>query len=109
VNRTLAEFQTLSGAEALLEFFNLEYEPSALASRRVAVLRQFSLAVREIDRDRSFTTETERLDRYQVALQTAYESAIADPLPSRNLRPSCATSCSSCGSLTSNSCEPASL
>ena len=69
--QTLATFNTLSTAEEYLNFFNIPYDPEIVSVNRLHILQKFSEFVRAIDQDSSLN-DTERLDQYRVALQSAY-------------------------------------
>ncbi|MEB3337497.1 MAG: nitrogenase-stabilizing/protective protein NifW [Leptolyngbyaceae bacterium] len=71
---TLAEFQKLVNAEEYLEFFNLPYDPQFVNVNRLHILQKFSSFIKAIDLETPDLSEAEKLERYQAALQQAYDT-----------------------------------
>ncbi|NJK52327.1 MAG: nitrogenase-stabilizing/protective protein NifW [Leptolyngbyaceae cyanobacterium SU_3_3] len=69
---TLAEFKQLVNAEEYFEFFGLAYDAKLVNVNRLHILQKFSTLIKAIDTDS--LTELEQLDRYQAALQQAYDT-----------------------------------
>jgi nitrogenase-stabilizing/protective protein len=72
MSRTLAEFEHLVDAEEYLQFFGLPYDPQFVNVNRLHILKKFSNFIKGIDT--SALSEAEVLDRYEVALQQAYNT-----------------------------------
>lgn len=71
--KTLATFQNLTNAEEYLQFFEIEYDHQFVNVNRLHILKQFSLLIKEVDRVFPDTTETEKLEKYRLALDEAYQ------------------------------------
>ncbi|WNZ26935.1 nitrogenase-stabilizing/protective protein NifW [Leptolyngbya sp. NK1-12] len=71
---TLAEFQQLVNAEDYLEFFGLPYDPTFVNVNRLHILQKFSTLIKAIDAEFPDLNDTEKLERYQAALQQAYNT-----------------------------------
>ena len=71
--KTLAEFQKLTDAEDYLQFFNIEYDRDFVNINRLHILKQFSLLIKEVDTAFTDITETEKLEKYNLALEEAYQ------------------------------------
>ncbi|MEM9510173.1 MAG: nitrogenase-stabilizing/protective protein NifW [Cyanobacteria bacterium J06638_38] len=71
--RTLTEFQKLSNAEDYLQFFNIEYDRDFVNINRLHILKQFSLLIKEVDAAFPDVTEAEKLEKYSLALEEAYQ------------------------------------
>lgn len=72
--RTLAKFKTLTNAEDYLEFFDFAYDPQFVNVNRLHILQKFASLLKAIEADSSDLSESERLDKYQAALQEAYNT-----------------------------------
>jgi nitrogenase-stabilizing/protective protein len=72
MSKTLAEFERLVDAEEYFEFFGLPYDPKFVNVNRLHILQKFSNFIKSIDSDS--LSEAELLDRYQAALQQAYNT-----------------------------------
>lgn len=70
---TLIDFNRLTTAEDYLEYFKIDYDPSFVNINRLHILKKFSELIREVDKQFSELTETEKLEKYREALQQAYE------------------------------------
>ena len=70
---TLAQFQALTDAEDYLQFFDIEYDRDFVNINRLHILKQFSLLINEVDKAFPDVTETEKLDKYRLALEEAYQ------------------------------------
>ncbi len=71
--KTLTAFQSLVDAEDYLQFFNIEYDHDFVNINRLHILKQFSLLIKEVDRAFPDVTETEKLEKYRLALEEAYQ------------------------------------
>lgn len=71
---TLAEFNRLVNAEDYLKFFELPYDPQFVNVNRLHILQKFSSFIKTIDAEFPELNESEKLERYQVALQQAYDT-----------------------------------
>ena len=71
--KTLAQFKTLTDAEDYLQFFDIEYERDFVNINRLHILKQFALLIDEVDKAFPNVTETEKLDKYSLALEEAYQ------------------------------------
>jgi nitrogenase-stabilizing/protective protein len=72
--KTLAEFSQLVNAEEYFEFFELPYDPQFVNVNRLHILQKFSALIKAIDSESPDLTELEKLERYQVALEQAYNT-----------------------------------
>jgi nitrogenase-stabilizing/protective protein len=72
MGRTLAQFDQLVNAEEYLEFFEIPYDPQFVNINRLHILQKFSSLMRAIET--TDVPEAELLDRYQGALQQAYDT-----------------------------------
>lgn len=72
MSKTLAEFERLVDAEEYLHFFGLPYDPQFVNVNRLHILKKFSNFIKSIDP--TGLSETELLDRYEIALQQAYNT-----------------------------------
>ncbi|MEM8807645.1 MAG: nitrogenase-stabilizing/protective protein NifW [Cyanobacteria bacterium P01_G01_bin.38] len=68
--KTLTQFNQLKDAEEYFQFFGLAYDPKVVNINRLHILRKFSQLVQEVDKSQS---DTQKLDAYRQALQTAYD------------------------------------
>jgi nitrogenase-stabilizing/protective protein len=76
MGRTLAEFNQLVNAEEYFEFFGLPYDPQFVNVNRLHILQKFSAFMKAIAAELTDLTEAEQLERYQTALQQAYDTFI---------------------------------
>ncbi len=72
LNQSLAQFNRLKDAEEYFEFFGLAYDPQVVNINRLHILRKFSQLAQAVDEDKT-QTDTQKLDGYRQALQTAYD------------------------------------
>ncbi len=71
--KTLENFQKLIDAEDYLQFFDIEYDRDFVNINRLHILKQFSLLIQEVDNVFPDVTEAEKLEKYSLALEEAYE------------------------------------
>jgi nitrogenase-stabilizing/protective protein len=71
--KTLTEFQKLVNAEDYLQFFGIEYDRDFVNINRLHILKQFSLLIREVDAAFPDVSEAEKLEKYSLALEEAYQ------------------------------------
>ncbi|VEP17362.1 Nitrogenase-stabilizing/protective protein NifW [Hyella patelloides LEGE 07179] len=71
--KTLTAFQKLSDAEEYLQFFNIEYDRDFVNINRLHILKQFSLLIKEVDKAFPDVSESEKLEKYSLALEEAYQ------------------------------------
>jgi nitrogenase-stabilizing/protective protein len=71
---TLAEFKQLVNAEEYLEFFNLAYDQQFVNVNRLHILQKFATLLKAIDAESSDLSDAEKLERYQAALEQAYNT-----------------------------------
>ena len=71
--KTLAQFKTLTDAEDYLQFFDIEYDRDFVNINRLHILKQFSLLINEVDKVFPDVDEAEKLDKYRLALEEAYQ------------------------------------
>ena len=71
--KTLENFQKLTDAEDYLQFFDIEYDREFVNINRLHILKQFSLLIQEVDKVFPDVTEAEKLEKYQLALEEAYQ------------------------------------
>ena len=71
--KTLEKFQKLTDAEDYLRFFDIEYDRDFVNINRLHILKQFSLLIQEVDKVFSDVTEAEKLEKYNLALEEAYQ------------------------------------
>ena len=82
--KTLENFQKLIDAEDYLQFFDIEYDRDFVNINRLHILKQFSLLIQEVDKVFPDVTEAEKLDKYQLALDEAYQVFLtASPLETK--------------------------
>ncbi len=72
-SKTLEKFKTLTDAEDYLQFFDIEYDRDFVNINRLHILKQFALLINEVDRVFPDVTETEKLEKYRLALEEAYQ------------------------------------
>lgn len=71
--KTLSDFQQLTTAEEYLEFFGIDYDPKFVNVNRLHILKQFSLLIQEVDKAFPDVSEAEKLEKYRLALEEAYQ------------------------------------
>ena len=71
--KTLENFQKLIDAEDYLQFFDIKYDRDFVNVNRLHILKQFSLLIKEVDKVFPDVTEAEKLEKYRLALEEAYE------------------------------------
>ncbi|MGF1539752.1 MAG: nitrogenase-stabilizing/protective protein NifW [Pleurocapsa sp.] len=71
--KTITAFKSLTDAEDYLQFFDIEYDRDFVNINRLHILKQFALLINEVDRVFPDVTETEKLDKYRLALEEAYQ------------------------------------
>ncbi|MGV2830947.1 nitrogenase-stabilizing/protective protein NifW [Myxosarcina sp. GI1(2024)] len=71
--KTLTTFKTLTDAEDYLQFFDIEYDRNFVNINRLHILKQFSLLISEVDKAFPDVSEAEKLDKYRLALEEAYQ------------------------------------
>lgn len=71
--KSFAEFKLLRDAEEFFIFFELPYDQTFVNVNRLHILKQFSLLIAEIDKVFPDLSEAEKLDKYKLALEEAYE------------------------------------
>ncbi|MEM8830065.1 MAG: nitrogenase-stabilizing/protective protein NifW [Cyanobacteria bacterium P01_G01_bin.19] len=71
--KTIEQFGTLTDAEDYLQFFDIEYDRDFVNINRLHILKQFSLLIKEVDVAFPDASETEKLEKYQLALEEAYQ------------------------------------
>jgi len=72
--KTLAQFNQLVNAEEYFEFFELSYDPQFVNVNRLHILQKFSSFMKAINSEFPDLNESEKLERYQTALQQAYDT-----------------------------------
>ena len=71
--KTLAQFKALTDAEDYLQFFDIEYDRNFVNINRLHILKQFSLLIKEVDAAFPDVDEAEKLEKYGMALEEAYQ------------------------------------
>jgi nitrogenase-stabilizing/protective protein len=71
--KSFADFKKLVDAEEFFIFFELPYDQTFVNVNRLHILKQFSLLIVEIDKAFPDLSEAEKLDKYKLALEEAYE------------------------------------
>ena len=71
--KTLNIFKSLTDAENYLQFFDIEYDRDFVNINRLHILKQFALLINEVDRVFPDLSEAERLEKYRLALEEAYQ------------------------------------
>ncbi len=74
MSKTLTQFNQLVNAEDYLEFFGLPYDPQFVNVNRLHILQKFSSLIKTIDSESPDLSESEKLERYQTALEQAYNT-----------------------------------
>jgi len=72
-SKTLADFKNLVNAEDYLGFFDIEYDQQFVNVNRLHILKQFAILIAEVDRVFPDLNDEERLAKYHLALEEAYE------------------------------------
>ena len=73
MTQTLTDFRKLTDAEDYLKFLDIPYDQEFVNINRLHILKKFSLLLTEVDRVFPDLTEEERLQKYRIALEEAYE------------------------------------
>lgn len=71
--KTLANFKKLINAEDYLQFFEIDFDPEFVNVNRLHILKQFSLLIKEVDAAFPDLDEAEKLEKYRLALEEAYQ------------------------------------
>ncbi|GAB4542469.1 MAG: nitrogenase-stabilizing/protective protein NifW [Pleurocapsa sp.] len=71
--KTLTAFKSLTDAEDYLQFFDIEYDREFVNINRLHILKQFALLINEVDKAFPDVTEAEKLEKYSLALEEAYQ------------------------------------
>lgn len=71
--KTLTAFNSLTDAEDYLQFFDIEYDRDFVNINRLHILKQFSLLINEVDKAFPDVSEAEKLEKYRLALEEAYQ------------------------------------
>jgi nitrogenase-stabilizing/protective protein len=71
--RTYAEFIKLNDIEDFLNFFEISYDPNFVNVNRLHILKQFSLLISAVDQAFPDLSESEKLEKYKLAFEEAYE------------------------------------
>ena len=71
--KTLEQFKTLTDAEDYLQFFDIEYDRDFVNINRLHILKQFSLLIKEVDAAFPDVDQAEKLEKYGMALEEAYQ------------------------------------
>jgi nitrogenase-stabilizing/protective protein len=71
--KTLTAFKALTDAEDYLQFFDIEYDRDFVNINRLHILKQFALLINEVDKAFPDVTEAEKLEKYSLALEEAYQ------------------------------------
>lgn len=107
VGRSLERLATLETAEELMAFFGIEYEPEALASRRVRLLKRYGLSVQMIGRIREPLTDDERLRLHREALQGQWDRLMLETTCASSYYAKRAGGCAACGTHSAHGGEAA--
>ncbi|MFW6357630.1 MAG: nitrogenase-stabilizing/protective protein NifW [Chroococcales cyanobacterium] len=82
--KTLTTFRTLTDAEDYLQFFDIEYDRHFVNVNRLHILKRFSLLIQEIDQAFPDISEAEKIEKYRLALEEAYQVFLtASPLETK--------------------------
>jgi hypothetical protein len=87
----------LDTAEELLEFFGIEFDPEALAPRRVRLLKRYGMSVRMIAEIRAPLTDEERLRLHREALQGQWDRLMLETTCASSYYAKRAGGCAACG------------
>ncbi|MEL7036599.1 MAG: nitrogenase-stabilizing/protective protein NifW [Cyanobacteria bacterium J06592_8] len=71
--KTYAEFKKLTDAEQYFQFFDLPYDQQFVNVNRLHILKQFSLLINQVDEAFPNLSEAEKLEKYKLALEEAYQ------------------------------------
>lgn len=95
--RTLEALTRLESAEELMAFFGIEYEPEALAARRVRLLKRYGMSVRMIAEIRAPLTEEERVRLHGEALQGQWDRLMLETTCASTYYAKRKGGCATCG------------
>ena len=73
MTQTMEKFKTLVDAEEFFIFFNLPYDQQFVNVNRLHILKKFSQFMSQIDDTYPQINDIERLEKYSLALQQAYQ------------------------------------
>ncbi|MEG3437036.1 nitrogenase-stabilizing/protective protein NifW [Pannus brasiliensis CCIBt3594] len=73
LTKTLTDFKALTNAEDYLNFFDISFDQHFVNVNRLHILKQFSILLKQVDEAFPDLDETERLEKYKLALTEAYE------------------------------------
>ncbi|MFM7364754.1 MAG: nitrogenase-stabilizing/protective protein NifW [Cuspidothrix sp.] len=73
MSQNFEQFKKLVDAEEFFIFFNLPYDPKFVNVNRLHILKKFSQFMSQIDDSQPHLNEQERLEKYCLALQQAYQ------------------------------------
>jgi nitrogenase-stabilizing/protective protein len=71
--KTYSEFKKLTDAEQYFIFFDLPYDQQFVNINRLHILKQFSLLIKQVDEAFPDLSEAEKLEKYKLALEEAYQ------------------------------------
>lgn len=71
--KTLVTFKQLTDAEDYLQFFGIPYDQNFVNINRLHILKYFAQLLTEVDAAFPDITDAERLEKYNIALEEAYE------------------------------------
>jgi nitrogenase-stabilizing/protective protein len=71
--KTLTAFRNLTNAEDYLQFFDIEYDREFVNINRLHILKKFSDLIKEVDAAFPDVDEAEKLEKYGMALEEAYQ------------------------------------
>lgn len=71
--KTFAQFKKLTDTEDYLQFFGISYDATFVNVNRLHILKQFSLLIAQVDTAFPNISESEKLEKYQLAFEEAYE------------------------------------
>ncbi|MBE9046088.1 nitrogenase-stabilizing/protective protein NifW [Pleurocapsales cyanobacterium LEGE 10410] len=71
--KTLTAFKSLTNAEDYLQFFDIEYDREFVNINRLHILKKFSDLIKEVDAAFPDVDEAEKLEKYGMALEEAYQ------------------------------------
>ena len=93
----MAALQRLGSAEELMDFFGIEYEPEALAPRRVRLLKRYGMSARMIDAIREPLSDEERLRLHGEALQGQWDRLMLETTCASSYYAKRGGGCAACG------------
>ncbi|MEM9540516.1 MAG: nitrogenase-stabilizing/protective protein NifW [Cyanobacteria bacterium P01_E01_bin.42] len=73
ITQSITEFKNLVNAEDYLKFFDIKFDEKFVNVNRLHILKQFSLLIGEVDRVFADLGEEEKLAKYKMALEEAYQ------------------------------------